>query len=137
MDACAATPKPVHPQIVETLRTFERSDHLFQLGRTIINPDGQSKSNPMGGIVTYAKGGQSLHNYGLALDLVMMVNGKEDWTINIKVVEIFKAHGFAWGGDWKKKDSPHFQMALGHTWQDLLKMHDNKEFITGTNYLNI
>jgi peptidoglycan L-alanyl-D-glutamate endopeptidase CwlK len=44
-----------------TLRTFAEQDGLYAQGR----------SKP-GAIVTNAKGGQSYHNYGLAIDIVLI-----------------------------------------------------------------
>jgi len=91
--------------------------------------------------VTNAKGGQSIHNYGLAFDIVLLYdndgNGtfeeaswslikdfdkdsKADW---MEVTNYFKSKGWEWGGDWKNfKDAPHFQMDYGHTWQTLEKL---------------
>lgn len=80
--------------------------------------------------VTNARGFQSIHNYGLAFDIVILKdkdnNGTfetasfdidEHWT---KVVKFFKAKGWAWGGDWKSfKDAPHFEKTFGHTWRTL------------------
>lgn len=112
-EAVKATPVGVHPFITQTLRTFAESDALYAQGRT-----------KPGSIVTKAKAGQSLHNYALALDFVIQRNGKEDWTVDkdwMTVVNIFKKHGWSWGGDWKSfKDYPHLEKTLGHTWQDLL-----------------
>jgi peptidoglycan L-alanyl-D-glutamate endopeptidase CwlK len=82
--------------------------------------------------VTNAKGGQSIHNYGLAFDIVILLDKDNngtfesiDWNTESKyfklVVEFFKKNGYEWGGDWKSfKDYPHFQKAFGLTWQ-LLK----------------
>jgi len=119
-------------RITATLRTFEEQDALYKLGRTVVNPDGKSKSKPMGNVVTNAKAGQSIHNYGLAIDFALIIDGQEtswsmvkdfdeddiaDWT---EVVTIFKANGWEWGGDWKSfKDSSHFQYDFGYTWQQL------------------
>lgn len=88
--------------------------------------------------VTNAKGGQSIHNYGLAFDIVLLYdndgNGtfeeaswsmikdfdkdsKADW---MEVTNFFKSKGYEWGGDWKKfKDNPHFQMDFGFDWKTL------------------
>lgn len=129
-EAVRLTPSGVHPYITETLRSFGRSADLYAQGRT-----------KPGEIVTWAKAGQSYHNYGLALDFVIQVNGKEDWTVNANwmvVVNVFKSHGFTWGGDWKnKKDSPHFEMQMGHNWQYYLALHNSGIFIEGTNYVKI
>lgn len=81
--------------------------------------------------VTNAKGGQSIHNYGLALDVVILIDKDKNGTFesidwNIKspyfqfVVNYFKSKGYEWGGDWKSfKDYPHFQKSFGLSWQML------------------
>jgi peptidoglycan LD-endopeptidase CwlK len=51
-----------------TYRSPQEQDALYAQGRT-----------DHGGIVTNAKGGQSPHNFGMALDVVPIVNGKPDW----------------------------------------------------------
>lgn len=51
-----------------TLRSMEEQAALYAQGRTT-----------PGRIVTNAQPGQSAHNYGLALDVVPVVNGKPDW----------------------------------------------------------
>jgi peptidoglycan L-alanyl-D-glutamate endopeptidase CwlK len=128
-----------------TLRTFKEQDSLYAQGRTVLF---DSKGKRLG-IVTKAAGGQSIHNYGLALDIVLIVDGKvaswdtktdfdsdgnSDW---MEIVRIFKKHGWAWGGDWKFKDAPHFEKPLGYTWRQLLTKHNKKEFISGTTYVNL
>lgn len=129
-EAVKATPVGVHPSITQTMRTFAESDALYAQGRT-----------KPGDIVTNAKAGQSYHNYGLALDFVLIVNGKTDWTVNpnwMVVVNIFKAHGFTWGGDWKSfKDQPHLEMRLGYSVSQLLAKYNAKDFIPNTNYLKL
>lgn len=115
-EAVRKTPVNVHPVIVQTLRTFEEQDALYQKGRT----------RP-GAKVTNAKAGSSFHNYGLAIDFCLQVNGKLVWKVDdnwMKVVEIFKKHGFEWGGDWKSfKDFPHLEKTFGFTWKQLLELH--------------
>jgi peptidoglycan L-alanyl-D-glutamate endopeptidase CwlK len=126
-----------------TLRTFKEQDDLYTQGRTkLFDSTGKRL-----GIVTKAKGGQSIHNYGLALDIVLLINnsaswdtikdydkdGKSDW---MEVVNIMKNHGYTWGGDWKFKDAPHFEKT-GYEWRMLLDKYNKKDFISGTTYLNI
>lgn len=88
--------------------------------------------------VTNAKGGQSIHNYGLAFDIVLLYDkdGNEtfetaSWAQNkhwMQVVNYFKSKGWQWGGDWPKfKDGPHFQM--NYKWQDLKSLIDKGQFI--------
>jgi len=112
-EAVKATPVGIHPLITQTTRTFAESDALYAQGRTT-----------KGSIVTNAKAGQSIHNYSLALDFVIMKDNKMNWTVDedwMTVVNIFKKHGWSWGGDWKSfKDYPHLEKTLGHKWQDLL-----------------
>ena len=135
-----------------TLRTFAEQDALYAQGRTRLF---DSKGNRLG-VVTKAKGGQSIHNYGLALDIVLIKDkdgngsfesaswednidfdkdGKADW---MEVVNILKANGWQWGGDWKSfKDKPHFEKTFGHTWRTLLPKQNAKDFISGTNYVKL
>ncbi|MCX2486614.1 M15 family metallopeptidase [Pedobacter sp. MR2016-24] len=128
-EAVAKTPKGVHPFITQTLRTFEESDALYALGRTKVNPDGKTAKKPLGNIVTNAKAGQSYHNYGLALDFCLQIDGKTSWGIDenwLLVIEIFKKHGFESGNDWKKfKDAPHLEMRMGNHWKQLLILHNS------------
>ncbi|WP_271000071.1 N-acetylmuramoyl-L-alanine amidase family protein [Listeria seeligeri] len=76
----------------------------------------QGRTKP-GSIVTNAKGGQSNHNFGVAVDLCLYSNDgkKVIWESTTsrwkKVVAAMKAEGFKWGGDWKSfKDYPHFEL---------------------------
>jgi peptidoglycan LD-endopeptidase CwlK len=86
----------------------------------------QSRSNPpTGPWATNAKGGQSYHNYGMAIDVVIMENGKPNWnkSINQDIANIGAKQGFEWGGNWAppSTDYPHFQMTFGQSWRSLLK----------------
>ncbi|WP_214740188.1 MULTISPECIES: M15 family metallopeptidase [unclassified Exiguobacterium] len=84
----------------------------------------QGRSKP-GQVVTNAKAGQSYHNYGLAVDFVIIHNNKADYDLNAdrnrndvpdwqELGELGKALGFEWGGDWNSfPDYPHLQMDFG------------------------
>lgn len=128
LEAIAATPEGVHPLITQTMRTFPEQAELYAQGRT-----------QPGDIVTNSKEGQSYHNYGLAIDFVLQIEGKPIWKVDnnwMAVVNCFKAHGFDWGGEWAKfKDYPHFEKRLGHHWKDLLIKHQNKDFLEGTGFV--
>lgn len=126
-----------------TFRTFMEQNALYAQGRTKLF---DTKGNRLG-IVTKAKGGQSIHNYGLAFDIVLIEDNLASWNITkdydsdgksdwMEVVKIFKAHGYTWGGDWKFKDAPHFEKT-GYKWQDLLTKFENQDLIPGTPYVNI
>lgn len=129
----------VEIRVVQGLRTIDEQNALYAQGRT--------KSGPK---VTNAKGGSSIHNYGLAIDFCLLINDKEiSWDLNkdadkdsIKdwqeVVNVFKKYGWNWGGDWKSlKDNPHVQKTFGYTWQQLLAKYNKKDFIAGTSYVKI
>lgn len=113
-----------------TLRTDAEQNALYAQGRIIPNTK----------VVTNAKGGQSYHNYGLALDIVLLVDkdkngsfesaswetnvdfdgdGKADWQ---EVVQILKRYGFTWGGEWKFTDMPHFEKSFGYSISQLAKI---------------
>ncbi len=90
-------------EVVQGYRTFAEQDELYKQGR----------SKP-GQVVTNAKGGQSNHNYGLAVDLCPFVNGKPQWSDKqgfIRIGAEAEKRGPEWGGDWKKMiDKPHVQL---------------------------
>lgn len=115
-EAVLATPAGVHPFIVQTLRTFEEQDLLYQKGRTRPGPK-----------VTNAKPGSSFHQYGLAIDFCLEINGKLVWKVDtnwMTVVDCFKKYDFTWGGDWKSfKDYPHVEKSFGFTWKELLAIY--------------
>lgn len=130
-EAVKATPLNVHPVIDQTYRSFEESDKIYQRGRTT-----------PGAIVSNSQAGQSYHNYALALDFHLQVDGKDVWAIDknwMIVVNIFKKHGFTWGGDFggNFKDYPHLENKLGYNWRQLLTLHKAGDFIPGTEFLNI
>jgi peptidoglycan L-alanyl-D-glutamate endopeptidase CwlK len=97
--------------------------------------------------VTNAKGGQSIHNYGLAFDYVIMLDKDNNGTFetiewDLKspyhkvVVDYFKSKGYEWGGSWSTfKDYPHFQKAFGHTWQSLKRKLDTGDSFKDVNGL--
>jgi peptidoglycan LD-endopeptidase CwlK len=90
-------------EVVQGLRTFAEQDALYAQGRT-----------KPGQIVTNAKGGQSNHNFGLAVDLCPFVGGRPQWNDNAGFIRIGAEAAklkLEWGGDWKKFiDKPHVQL---------------------------
>lgn len=126
-------------RIAQGLRTFAEQDALYAQGRT-----------KPGAKVTNAKGGQSIHNYGLAVDIVLIIDGKAaswdtkkdfdkdkqaDW---MEVVSEFKKAGWEWGGDWRTfKDMPHFEKTKGLTLKQIQDKYKRKDFIKNTTYINI
>ena len=86
-----------------------------------------------GNIVTNAKGGQSYHNYGLALDVVEVNGGYYGYSDNYPaerwdaIGRIGKSFGLEWGGDWRRPDRPHFQLNRGTIAQLLTLYNNNKK----------
>ena len=144
--------KGVRLRLSYTFRTFEEQDKLYAQGRTI-----------KGDKVTNAKGGQSIHNYGLAFDIVLMYDkdgdgkfeevswdtkrdgdkdGISDW---LEVTKIFTSAGYINGfiTNGKKWDLPHFQRDFGLSWQKMKAKLDSKDYIEETingykyKYINI
>lgn len=103
--SCKARGVTMH--VTNTLRDAEYQAYLYSLGRT----------RP-GSIVTNA---QLIgpHGFGLAYDVVPVVNGQAVWD-NDKLWAITgeegKKLGLTWGGDWKSiVDKPHFEYTGGLT----------------------
>lgn len=114
-------------RIAQGLRTFAEQDALYA-------------KRPK---VTNAKGGQSIHNYGFAIDIVLIINGKEaswdthkDWDNDgiadwDECVKVFAKHGWSWGGNWTSfKDMPHFDKIGFNNWRILqTKPRDKSGYI--------
>lgn len=117
-----------------TLRTFKEQDELYAQGRT-----------KPGSIVTNSRAGQSFHNYGLALDFCLLLDGGKvaswDRTLDVnfnnmpewdEIVWVFKHYGWEWGGDWTSfKDYPHVQKTFGFTTAQLLHLHNSGKVKNG------
>lgn len=124
-DICEALKGKAICRFAHTYRSFEEQDKLFA-------------KKPK---VTNARGGESYHNYGLAVDIVLLKDkdgngtfetaswetnvdfdgdGQPDW---MEVVKIFKMYGWEWGGEWRFKDTPHFQKTFGLSIKQLQKMY--------------
>src|SRR6266404_7039359 len=98
-----------------TLRSLIEQEALYAQGRT----------SP-GRIVTNAKPGQSAHNYGLALDVVPIVNGKPDWDGSHPIWQKIGALGQLRGLQWlgapgsEFKEMAHFQHSNWRAVADLI-----------------
>ncbi|MFY7815139.1 MAG: M15 family metallopeptidase [Chryseobacterium taeanense] len=124
-------------RITQGLRSFEEQEKLYAIGRIT-----------SGKKVTNAKAGQSIHNYGLAVDICLMIDGKtaswdtvKDWDNDrvadwYECVKIFAKYGWDWGGNWKTfKDLPHFEKkvilteksSIKTSWRTLIKMKRDKD----------
>lgn len=88
-------------KVTSGLRSYAEQDAIYAKGRTA-----------GGVIVTYARGGQSNHNFGIAFDVSVFnkgnyqPNGAEYSTVG----PLGEALGLEWGGRWSKPDRPHYQL---------------------------
>jgi len=99
--------------ITSTWRSFAEQQALYDQGRT-----------QPGRVVTWAKPGQSYHNYGLAFDFVPVVEGTPDWETEktfVTIGQIAEDMRMQWGGRWPgvKRDLPHIQMSFGFSLTEL------------------
>lgn len=103
----------INAQISEGYRSGARQNALYAQGRT-----------RSGKIVTNARAGGSLHNYGVAIDYFLTSEDgrRAIWTVNAKwrrVAAIAHSYNMEWGGVWKSfVDYPHLQMLGGLTLKD-------------------
>lgn len=83
----------------------------------------QSEYQNMGKKYTRTSAGKSKHQYGLAVDLVPIVNGKAQWhnrALWLKVGVVGERLGLRWGGRWRKLYDPgHFEWTGGLEPEDL------------------
>lgn len=127
-------------RMTQAFRTFSEQNALYALGRT-----------KKGSRVTNASGGFSYHNYSLAFDFCLIIDGnKVSWDINqdydkdgtsdwTEVINIFKEKGYESGGIWTLKDWPHIQKTFGYSCRALLeKYNSGKTFVeNGIKYVKL
>ncbi len=99
--------KGIYVLFSDGYRSHAEQNALFAQGRTA-----------PGQVITNARGGQSMHNYGLALDMFITnkTGTSASWPVSElkKAAKIAKKVGFKWGGDWKSfPDYPHIEMTGG------------------------
>jgi peptidoglycan L-alanyl-D-glutamate endopeptidase CwlK len=117
-DRCAS--QGISILLTQGLRTFEEQAALYAQGRTA-----------PGKVVTNARPGDSLHNYGRAFDIAFRkpdgsVTWDGPWS---KVGAIGESLGLTWGGRWRSfPDRPHFQFLFaGESLATLKAAHAAKE----------
>ena len=117
-ELCELLPENWHPY--QGLRTIAEQNALYEQGRT-----------KPGNIVTNAKGGSSYHNYGLAIDLVQMIDGKVNWNFDYKKLKPYAdKYGIVWGGTFKSiVDKPHFEISFGFKPSQLKNMRIENNYV--------
>lgn len=147
--------KQIHPKLRQEVLDMYTYTNEKLLGKgvklrfayTYRSPEEQKQLFKQRPKVTNADSWQSIHQYGLAFDIVLLLdkdgNGtfetaswdtkldfdkdrEADW---MEVTNYFKSKGWSWGGDWKSfKDLPHFEKTFGHTWKTLKNKIDQGDY---------
>ncbi|MGI6226996.1 MAG: M15 family metallopeptidase [Peptococcales bacterium] len=97
-----AKSKGINIILSQTWRTKAEQDTLYAQGRTT-----------PGSIVTNVKYPFSLHCWGVAFDVAVIINGKASWIAAHfdQVGPLGESLGLEWGGRWQNfPDRPHFQL---------------------------
>ena len=100
-------------RLTQGFRTYSYQNDLYDQGRT-----------RRGHIVTDARGGESLHNFGLAYDVGVFDGGqyvkrgadpryRRVGVLGEGVADGIGAARLRWGGRWSKPDSSHFEFDGG------------------------
>jgi peptidoglycan L-alanyl-D-glutamate endopeptidase CwlK len=115
------TDSGIPARIISGTRTYAEQDALYRQGRF---------GNP-GKVITKARGGQSNHNFGIAWDIGIFVDGKylgESALYSQAGAAITDAglSDLEWGGSWVTfKDLPHYQLATGLALADLRRQFED------------
>lgn len=113
----------------DVLRSIKRQNELYAQGRT-----------KAGNKVTWVRGGYSYHNYGMAVDIVLLMDKDKNGTFEsaswdttfdgnndrisdwLQCAQIFNAYGWQWGllnSRGKRYDLPHFQKTFDYKTTEL------------------
>ena len=125
----ADSPLKIRLRVIQGLRTWANQDELFAQGRTapgapcrhsgVSRPAGTCEQHPFGLPVTKARGGQSAHNFGYALDAdpddPNFPDWHPDWNVEDERWKSFlataKECGLGEGATWRTfPDNPHFYL---------------------------
>lgn len=109
---------PYVVRILSGTRTYAEQDALFAQGR----------SKP-GKIVTKARGGESNHNFGIAWDIGIFINGNyatDNKTYKAAApIALAATVGVEWGGNWAEfPDVPHYQLRTGLALKEVRKLFE-------------
>ncbi len=114
------------------LRTISEQNELYARGRTQEQLDSAGLTHvvalPDEKRVTNAKGGKSYHNYGLAVDVVQILDGAALWNNQNwpKIGKLAEEFGMGWGGRWMNfPDKPHLQMPFDYNTSELAVLYQS------------
>ena len=111
----------LHPyfrdQIIKLINTCHKKGIELAIVETFRTKAKQSEYYSMGREYTLTRGGKSRHQYGLAVDVVPVVNGKPQWDNKYlwkKIGIVGESLGLRWGGRWRSiYDPAHFEWSGG------------------------
>ncbi|WP_297576898.1 M15 family metallopeptidase [uncultured Deefgea sp.] len=104
-------------QVLQVMKKMDERGYPLALLEGYRSPERQDELAQMANLVTKAKGGQSKHQYGWAVDLAPIKNGKviisekDPWASEAyqALGEEAEAAGLTWGGRWSFKDYGHIE----------------------------
>lgn len=124
-------------RVDQGLRTLAQQTAIYAEGRTTPGINVRP-GHPLGDPVTYSVAGTSYHNYGLAVDMVPIINGVVNWHYNYALLRpLAQKHGLEMGLNFPHPDYDHFEHKFGINWRDMLHKYTVKDFIQGTQFINI
>jgi peptidoglycan L-alanyl-D-glutamate endopeptidase CwlK len=116
----SAAGQPFTCKLLSGTRTYAEQNALFAIGRTVQMNRGK---------VTNARGGQSNHNFGIAWDVGIFVDGQYMTGRTARETKLYTDLGASitgalskleWGGNWSTfKDNPHYQVATRKSTRDV------------------
>ena len=117
----------LHPyfrdKIIQLIQTCRKKGIELRVVESYRTRAKQAEYYTMGKKYTRSQGGKSKHQYGLAVDLVPIVNGEAQWENKAlwkKIGVVGESLGLRWGGRWRSiYDPAHFEWTGGLTLQQL------------------
>lgn len=106
----------VHPKLgeaaIKMIGMADSEGHVLRVSQGLRTFEEQNRLYAKRPRVTRAKGGQSYHNYGVAVDFVFYVKGRVTWDTRYyeSIGKWASQAGLEWGGNWRFKDMPHCQL---------------------------
>ncbi len=123
-------------RITEGVRTFAQQWAVWGQGR-VKNKSGVWSISDIRKIVTFARPGESYHQYGLALDVAFV--GVDPYLQKLPKLQsdllwldygrLCRNNHLVWGGDWKKRiDRPHCEISYGLSVHELQSIYELSGF---------
>lgn len=119
----------LHPtfrnKVIKLLYECKKQGIQLHVIETYRAPERQNKVKRRG--FSKLKGGQSKHQYYIAVDVVPIVNGRMQWfnyKLWRKIGKEGEKLGLIWGGRWRMRDYPHFEYPVSITEVETIPLPD-------------